>query len=211
MIYVFLALLLPVVVFRDPAAGLGMNKADSRRLECERIGVEEGRLRYPGIIDPAGKREKYLDRSVLVCTERLLRPGLRAPRDEAVLSSLQPLVAELTAGATELRPELAGRTWLVEAHYPNAPVAAKVSFATKNELVGRGLVVSDRTPVLSAGDVDALTHLGPQDAYAAACRRYLDNGSLGETDVLLAVVSRDPRETILHAGLCADGHWAWLK
>src|SRR3712207_7590994 len=59
------------------------------------------------------------ERDALVCTERLLRPGLRDDRDEAVLSELAGLVADLTASAGELHAGLAGRTWLVEAFHPD--------------------------------------------------------------------------------------------
>lgn len=205
--------LLPTLLLgaRDPAPGLTMSRARSRTLECERLTAEIGHERYPGVIQAVRPRGEYVERSALVCAERLLRPGLRADRDEAILSTLQPLVTDLTAAAGQLHPELAGRTWLVETYYPSSQVSAKLSFATKNALVDQGLHVSDRTPVLSAGDVEVLTRMPPEEAYAAACRRYGDNGSLGPGDALLAVVSRDPRETILHAGLCTDGRWAWLK
>jgi hypothetical protein len=153
--------------------------------------------RRPGEVQAAKPRGEYVERSALVCAERLMRPGLREDRDEAILSTLEPLVSDLAA-AGDVHPELATRTWLVEAHYPSAPVSAKLVFATKNTLVGKGLVVSDRTPMLSAGDVDVITRMPPEEAYPAACRRYHDNGSLGANDALFAVVSRDPRETILH-------------
>lgn len=165
----------------------------------------------PGEIAPERPRGEYVNRDALVCTERLMRPGLRADRDEAVLSSLDALVTDLTGAAGDLHPELAAQTWLVEAYYPSTQVSAKLSFAAKNALVARGLRVSDRTPILSAGDVDVLTRLGPEAAYPGACRRYTDNGSLHPGDTLLAVVSRDPLETTLHAGLCTDGVWTWLK
>ncbi len=211
MIIVILGLLiLPALVLPDPAPGLDMSRSRSRRLECERMSAESASRRYPGEVQPPRPRGEYVERSALVCTERLMRPGLREKRDEAILSTLEPLVTELTA-AGDLHPELAARTWLVEAHYPSAPVSAKLSFATKNALVGKGLRVSDRTPTLSAGDLDVITRMPPEEAYTAACRRYWDNGSLGANDTLLAVVSRDPRETILHAGLCTDGRWSWLK
>jgi hypothetical protein len=175
------------------------------------MSAEIASARYPGVIEAPRPRGDYVERSALVCAQRLMRPGLRADRDEAILSSLEPLVTELTATAGDLHPELATRTWLVEAFYPSAPVSAKLSFATKNALVEKGLQVSDRTPTLSAGDVDVLTRMPPEEAYPAACRRYEDNGSLHAGDALLAVVSRDPRETTLHAGLCTDGQWSWLR
>lgn len=211
MTVVVILVLLPFLFYPDPAPGLARSKSESRTLECERMSAETGRERHPGRIEVSAPRGDFVERSALVCAERLMRPGLRQDRDEAILSTLDALVTDLTAAAGDLHPELADRTWLVEAHYPSAPVSAKLSFAAKNALVGQGMRVSDRTPSLSAGDVDVLTRLPPEQAYAAACQRYGVNGSLREGDVLLAVVSRDPRETILHAGLCADGRWSWLK
>jgi hypothetical protein len=204
-------LLIPALVTPDPAPGLFRSRERARSFECERMEADAAMRRYPGEVRPARPRGEYMERSALVCTQRLMRPGLRDDRDEAILSSLDPLVTELTGAAGDLHREVAGRTWLVEVYYPSAPVSAKLAFATKNALVGKGLSVSDRTPVLSAGDVDVLTRMAPEEAYPAACRRYADNGSLGADDVLLAVVSRDPRETTLHAGLCTDGRWAWLR
>jgi hypothetical protein len=140
-----------------------------------------------------------------------LRPGLREPLDEAILTELEPISTDLATTAHSMRPELQERTWLVQAYYPSPVVATKISFATKNALVRRGLRVSDRAVTLAAADVAVLTRLPPDDAYPAACRRYFAAGSLREGEVLLAVISRDPRETILHAGLCTGGQWAWLK
>lgn len=212
MLLVVLGLLfLPPLVHKDPAPGLTMSRARSRTLECERMTAEVASRSYPGQVRATRPRGEYVERSALVCAERLVRPGLRTDQDAAILYALDPLVNDLTASAADLHPELADHTWLVEAFYPSGQVSAKLSFAAKNALVERGLQVSDRTPTLSAGDVDVLTRMAPQEAYPSACRRYTDNGSLRAGDALLAVVSRDPRETILHAGLCTDGQWSWLK
>lgn len=211
MIVVLALMILPFMIHPDPAPGLLRGKRRSRNLECERMDAETGSQRYPGEIRTSPPRGDFVERSAIVCAERLTRPGLRATRDEAILSALQPLVADLTAAAGDLRPDLGDRTWLVESYYESAQVSAKLSFATKNALVDQGLTVSDRTPTLSAADVEVITRLPPTTAYEAACERYTANGSLHEGDVLLAVVSRDPRETILHAGLCTDGRWSWLK
>ena len=212
MIFVLLAIaVLPAILHRDPAPGLTTTRARSRTLECEWLGTALGSQRYPGEVAPERPRGEYVNRDALVCTQRLMRPGLREARDEAILSSLEALVTDLTGAAGDLHPELTAHTWLVEAYYPNTPVSSKLTFATKNALVSRGLQVSDRTPILSAGDVEVLTRMAPEAAYPGACRRYADNGSLHPGDTLLAVVSRDPLETTLHAGLCTDGAWTWLK
>jgi hypothetical protein len=201
----------PLMISQDPAPSMARSQTWSRNLECERVSAEAGSERYPGRIVASAPRGDFIERDAVICRERLTRPGLRAPRDEAILSTLEDEATDLTTAAQSRRPDLAGRTWLVEAFYPSAPVAAKVSFATKAALMRRGLRVSDRAPTLGAGDVDVITRMVPDEAYPAACRRYFATGSLREGDALLAVVSRDPRETILHAGLCDRGQWTWLK
>jgi len=175
------------------------------------VTAEAGKQRRPGQIVTSSPRGDYIERSAVICTERLMRPGLRPVRDEAILSSLDTRSAEIAITAKSLRPDLQARTWLVEVYYPSAQVASKVSFATKNALMRQGLIVSDRAPTLAAGDVDVLTRMPPDEAYPMACHRYSATGSLREGDALLAVVSLDPRETILHAGLCTRGQWTWLR
>lgn len=211
MIFVVCLLLIPLVFHRDPAPGLGHSRSSSRNLDCESLSAEQGLAQRPGEVPVSKPRGDYVERSAVICSERLLRPGLRAPRDEAILSTLDALSTELASNAASRRPDLAGRTWHVETFYPDAQVSAKLSFATKNALVRQGLAVSDRTPVLGAGDIDVLTRLDPEQAYFAACQRYHRTGALGEGHALLAVVSRDERETALHAGLCVDGAWTWLQ
>lgn len=204
-------LILPFVVNVGPAPGLFESKTDLRRLECERLSALEGAARYPGQVMTSPPRGDFIERSTLVCNERYLRPGMRAARDEAVLSTLSAQAAAAAGRIDALAPDLRARTWLVEAHYESAPVAGKISFAAQTALGAKGLRVSDRTPTLAAGDVAVITRLEPAQAYPAACQRYFDNHSLGTGDALLAMVSRDPRETALHAGLCVDGQWTWLQ
>lgn len=195
----------------DPAPSLTRSKARSRQLDCDRLSLEEAVRRFPDAVRPPRPNGDFVERSVLACAERLTRPGLRDPQDEAILRELSATAATLASRVDNLSSELLGRTWLVETYYPNVPVSTKVSFAAKDALVQRGLAVSDRRPILSAGDVDALVRMPPLEAYPAACARYAATGTLRPDDVLFAVVALDPRETELHAGLCADGRWAWLR
>jgi len=193
-----------------PAPGALWTRTEARGMDCERLSVEAGHERYPGRIRAPAPRGDYVERGAVVCQERLFREGLRPPQDEAILSSLEARVAALARAAGALRPDLAGRTWLVEVHYPSAPVSSKIDFAAKNALMLEGLAVSDRAPRLAVGDVRVLTPMPPERAYPAACRRWADNGSLGGGDALLAVLLRDPRETALHAGICDGGQWTWV-
>lgn len=211
MIFLIGLIILTLAIHPDPAPGMLHSKESSRNLECEPLATETAAARHPGRVVTPGPRGDYVERNAVVCVERLTRVGQRDPRDEAILSSLQALGAEMATAALDRRPDLKGRTWLVESFYPSATVSAKISFAAKNALSSKGLLVSDRVPTLAARDIEVLTRLSPESAYPAACQRYARAGTLDSEHVLLAVVSRDPRETRLHAGLCADGQWTWLQ
>lgn len=211
MIFLIGLIILTLAIHPDPAPGMLRNKESARNLECEPVGAETAAARRPGQVVTSGPRGDYVERDAVHCVERLTRVGQRDPRDEAILSSLQALSAEMATAAIDRRPDLRGRTWLVESFYPSAAVSAKLSFAAKNALSSKGLRVSDRTPILATGDIEVLTRLDPESAYPAACQRYARSGAVDGGHALLAVVSRDPRETLLHAGLCADGQWTWLQ
>ncbi len=203
--------ILPFILPDDPSPGLVHSRESSRRYDCQRESVTTASRRYPGRVRSDAPRGEYVERSAVLCLERLMAPGSRPALDEAILSSLDDRAAQVADLADALHPELSARRWLVETHYPDAEVSAKISFATKNALVRQGLSVTDRAPRLAVGDVDIITRLAPADAWPAACERYIANGSVGPEDALLAMVIRDPRETILHAGLCTEGGWAWLQ
>lgn len=201
----------PFMLPLDPAPGFRTTRDEARRLDCERVDPTTASRQYPGQIEAPGPRGELMERRAVVCRERMMQPGLRSARDEAILSTLQAEVSALASEAAALRPDLAEQTWLVETYYPSVPVSQKVSFAAKDALVRAGLSVSDRAPGIGAADLQVITRMPPEQAYPAACLRYRQTGSLGEDDVLLAVVHRDPRETILHAGLCSGGQWTWLQ
>lgn len=195
----------------DPAPGLFRTVEGSRQLGCASLGVREGVARYPGRVSPEAPRGDYVDRRLVVCEQRALRAGLRRPRVEAVLGDLELRAQEIASAAGSLRPDLQQRTWLVEVHDPSPQMVTKIGFAVKNALIDKGVAVSDRTPKLAIGDLDVLTRMEPGLAYPAACKRYAATHTLGPEHVLLSVITRDPRETLLHAGTCADGNWTWLR
>mgnify|MGYP000232596797 FL=1 len=193
-----------------PVPGLTRSVHWIRQHDCERLSKQEAYRRYPGRVPPP-KAEEDGQVGVVVCSERVVRDGLRSPRDEAVLRKLDTLAEELVQASEPYHLGLDDRTWVVDVFYPDPSVSAKLSFATKDGLLKAGVRVSDRVPLLSAEDINVLTRMHPDAAYPAACQRYADTGALGADEVLLAVVQRDPRETVLHAGICVDGGWAWLK
>jgi len=203
--------LMPFLAPAWPAPGLFRSRARVRRLDCERLTTEAALSRYPGEIDPEPPRGAYAEREVVRCHPRLLPPGVRAPRVEALLRDLERHASTVAGRVGSLGANGTARTWLVEAHDPEVQVVGKLRFAVQNALLEQGLAVTDRTPRLGLADVDVITRLPPSQAYAAACRRYAENGSLGPGDALVALVNRDRRETGLHAGVCVDGGWTWLQ
>lgn len=199
-----------VTAARDPAPGLLRSRADAANMECERVPVDVAVERRPGAVPPVDPRGDLVSREVLICTEKLMPLDLRDPDDEAILTSLGATAEDFAALAATTRPELAHATWLVDSHTADPQVSAKLSFATKNALMQQGLQVSDRTPILGFDDVSVIARMPPLQAWPAACTRYTDTGSLGPDDALLAHVVLDPRESIVHAGVCAQGVWTWL-
>lgn len=203
--------LLPFLAPAAPAPGLFRTKAAVRRLDCERLSTEAATRRYPGEVQPERPRGDYVERDVVRCQPRVLRPGVRSPRAEAVLTGLERSVQEVAGRVGALGANGTARTWLVEAHDPDVRMVGKLRFALQNALVEQGLSVSDRTPRLALADLDVITRMPPGLAHAAACRRHADNGSLGPGHALVSLVTLDPRETALHAGVCVDGGWTWLQ
>jgi len=195
---------------QDPAPNAFRSRDRARRLECARTVGDVAEKELVGQVS-AAKPSGVTDPEALVCRERLLRPGLREPRDEAVLRDLEARVSAVASQVASVRADLADRTWLVETFYPDPAVGTKISFALKSALMRQSLQVSDRLPLLSATDIEIVTRLPPSRSYAVACRRWHETGQLRDDDVLLAQITRDLRETNLHTGLCIDGRWSWLR
>lgn len=210
MMPILLAFVLPFLG-PDPSPSLTRSTERARRLQCVPAGEEALKAERPGVLQDNRPRGDFVDRRFMVCREHLLRLDLRHPRDDAILADLTETIDGLVTAATAIRPDLADRTWLVESFYPNPQVDPKIRLASQIVLLREGLSVSDRRPTLSAGDLDVILRLPPADAYPTACARYTRSGSLGEGDALLAIVHRDPQETALHAAVCADGRWMWIR
>lgn len=191
---------LPYPVLRDRRA---------RTLDCSVLDATTASERFPGRVSSPRPRGDYLERTVLACAEHLLRPGLRSPREAAVLSRLQPLTTSIAQRAAVVST-LSDRTWLVEANDVSAPLTAKVRFATQNALMAAGLAVSDRLPSLGPADARVLGPRSPLVSWPAACVRLHQTGALDSDDALLVVTPLDARQTTLQAGVCADGQWSWL-
>lgn len=195
----------------DPSAGIFRDRQDARNLDCVRLGQAEAHARYPAEVPapPARGTAKVTD--AVACTRRFMRHGERPARDELILSSLRQTVGGLVQTARAAVPATTPVTWHVDAFYPDANVAAKISVAAKTELVEHGLQVSDRVPLLAAGDIAVLGRLPPKEAYSLACARYFTENILADDHVFLGLMIVDAREGQLHAGLCERGQWKWLR
>jgi hypothetical protein len=212
MFFIWLVLLPFYVMERatDPSPGFFQSKANARNLDCARVGQAQAHQLHPGKVPEVPARELAGGFSdALVCATRIMRLGERPARDEAILSSLRQTVGEIAQLASALVP--GESTWHVDAFYPEGEVAAKIAVAARTELVERGRRVSDRVPVLAAGDIAVLGRMAPREAYPLACARYLAHEALGAEDVFLGLMILDPRETALHAGLCVGGACRWLR
>lgn len=209
---ILLLMPLPLLADRvaDPAPGLWHGRQEVRELECTRMTQAQAHELYPvQVPEPAPRTGNLSELDALVCTRRILRQGERPARDEVILSSLRQSVGEITdvAGAVGS----SDTTWHVDAFYPEPRVASKISVAARTALAERGYRVSDRVPLLAAGDLSVLRELSPKDAYPLACARYFAEQSLGEKDAFLGIMIVDERETQLHAGVCRGGQWRWLR
>ena len=99
----------------------------------------------------------------------------------------------------------------MDTFYPDPRVASKISVAARTHLAESGRKVSDRVPLLAAGDLSVLAEMDLQKAYPLACQRYFAEHSLKETDAFIGLMLVDSRETQLHAGVCVRGEWRWLQ
>lgn len=218
---IFTSLLVFVACAHDPSAGLLTTKAESRNYDCERLKQREAHERYPGVVpepevrvnEPDGEeRRRFFLQSgtgALVCKGRFVEWTMRRGRDEWILSTLSQSVAEIAAAVKPLVPE--GTVLHVDTFYPSIEVAQKVNVAARTALFERGMRVSDRVPLLAAGDIVYLARTAPKQGYPLACRRYQAEDALPKGTAFLGLMILDPREAQLHAGFCLDGKWKWLQ
>jgi hypothetical protein len=206
LLYIFFFSLPSLVeTVRDPIDGLLPAEVDAAELECEPLSSQGAERLSPGEI-PEPERGDSLDRRAVICRERIMPSNTRRAQDNAILMDLRRQAKTLASVAADTE-----RTWLVEVYYPRPAVAQKINFAVKAALLERDFTVTDRSPALAAGDIEVIGRLSHDRAWPVACLRYRATGSVGPKDALLAVVLRDARETILHAGTCIDGRWRWLR
>ena len=208
----FLTAVLLLAGAYDPLPGVFRTKEDAANMDCRRVTQAEAHALHPGEIpEPASRTLAGSTTDVLTCRRRFVRLGERPARDEVILTSLRETAADIVRAAVAQADAKAPVTWHVDAFYPSIEVAAKIAVAARTELAERGHKVSDRVPLLAAGDIATLSRLPPRDAYPAACSRYFAEGVLTDGDAFLALVIVDPRETQLHGGVCVHGEWKWFR
>jgi hypothetical protein len=194
---------------KDPSAGFSQTKAQARNYDCQRMSQEEGHERYPGLVpEPPARGGNFGVKDALVCRRRLVEWGERDGRDEVILTQLKGSVDDIVRLAQSSAPEKT--TWYVDAFYPSPQVSQKISIAARVGLAERGQKVSDRVPVLAAGDIAVLARMAPWKSYSVACRRYFSEQVLGAGEAFLGIMILDERESQLHAGVCLSGEWRWL-
>ena len=169
---ILLLMPLPLVAehVADPSSGMWAGKADARNMECVRTSQEQAHALHPGEISDAPARRTVNDEDALLCTRRIMAHGERPARDEQILSSLRKNVGELAETAAAVGGD--ELTWHVDAFYPEARVAAKIAVAARTSLAEAGRKVSDRVPLLAAGDLAVLGRLPARDAFPLASARY---------------------------------------
>ncbi|MBX5484774.1 MAG: hypothetical protein IRZ16_23365 [Myxococcaceae bacterium] len=195
----------------DPSLNAFRSKAEARNMECTRVSQAQAHERFPGQVPEPSPRvsSNLMDIDALVCTPRIVRVGERPARDEAILSSLSQSVSDIAqvAGAVGDPDTL----WHVDAFYPDPRVAHKIAVAARTHLVETGHLVSDRVPLLAAGDLLVMRDLPERKRFELACARFFAEHALGEHEAFLGITVVDPRETQLHAGVCQKGVWQWLR
>jgi len=205
----FIALACGGCITKDPSAGFTQTKAQARNYDCHRMSQEEAHERYPGLVpEPPARGGNFGVKDALLCRRRLIEWGERGARDEVILTELGASVGDIVRLAGASAPEQT--TWYVDAFYPSPLVAQKISIAARVSLAERGQKVSDRVPVLAAGDIAVLARMPPWKSYGVACRRYFSEKVLTAGEAFLGIMILDEREEQLHAGVCVDGEWRWL-
>lgn len=194
----------------DPVQQAWKGRQEARQLECERMSQAEAHKKYPVEVPATDARATALvDIDALVCTRRMVRFGERDPRDELILTNLSSDIGELTKQAAALgRPTT---RWMVDAFYPQQQMVQKIATAARTSLAESGHTVVGQAPLLASGDATVLHNTPVQDFLPIACQRLTAEGTLGTDDAFFALALVRPQESALHAGVCIDGVWRWLR
>lgn len=194
----------------DPVQQAWLGRSHLRELECERLSQAEAHRRYPDVVPQTDMRSQVLMQiDALICERRIVPIGVRAARDEVILTHLSDeidSIANLAQGV--IAPET---TLLVDAWYPQPEVQGRIRSSLLQRLGDSDRVVSARLPSLAATDIEVMNALPLQDALPLACRQLHREGGLKDSEALVGVAVLREDETQLHAGVCTQGAWRWLQ
>jgi hypothetical protein len=196
---------------QDPAQQVWLEgRQAARELDCERLSQAQAHAQRPVDVPATNERSMALVRiDAMVCKRRIVGYGERDARDESILSSLSSDVATLTQQATATVPTNAH--WYVDAFYPSPKMVQKINGAARTVMAERGQRVSSASPFLAAGDIAVVQGMSMAQALPLACQRMTTEGSLQTDDAFLALALLHPNESELHAGVCHQGQWRWLR
>lgn len=194
----------------DPIQSAWLGRTNARQFECERMSQAQAHNRYPGsVAAPNARAGALMQIDALACHHRVAADGQRDPREETILARLDDEVSEMTGLALPVAGDDA--RWFVDAFYPDETMVQKIAGASRVALVQQGQRVMDTAPLLSAGDLIVLHSLPMKDAIPAACKRLFDSKKLVPGDAFLTVALLHREESQLHAGVCVDSGFRWLR
>jgi hypothetical protein len=199
----------------DPIHASWKGRDELRSMECERLTHPEAFERFPGQLPAPGARSRVIvEVDALACSHKWIEPGSRNARDELILEDLSQEMSEIVGLAQQQAD--AGTAWFVDAYYPDPVMVRKIATAARMSFAERGISVYDQAPLMSAGDVEVLRTLQMRDSIPHACRRMFQRGELEdqtntEKRAFLAIALVHEKESQLHAGVCQQGEFRWLR
>lgn len=197
---------------RDPIQAGWQGRAALRDLECERLDQAEAHRRHPAEVPATTmKTATMMTTDALVCRRMVVPWDERPGRDGVILASLgEESTAMAGAVVGALGDARTGRVD-VDVFHPDPRMAQKIAHASRQALAERGLQTSGLAPLLAAGDVDVIGGLPVEKALPVGCARLFAEGTLRPGDAFVGVALLREDETTLHAGLCREGRWQWLR
>lgn len=196
---------------RDPIQSGWQGRAALRDLECERLDQAEAHRRHPAEVPATTmKTATMMTTDALVCRRMMVPWDERGGRDGVILARLDEESTAMAGAVTGALGEARGRV-SVDVFHPDPRMAQKIAHASRQALAARGLTTSGLAPLLAAGDVDVLAGLPVERALPVGCARLFAEGTLQAGDTFVGVALLREDETTLHAGLCQEGRWRWLR
>ena len=197
---------------RDPIQAGWQGRAALRDLECERLDQAEAHRRHPAEVPATPmKTSTMMTTDALVCRRMVVPWDDRPGRDGVILALLSEESAAMAGAVVGAVGDVRGGRVAVDVFHPDPRLSQKIAIASRQALAERGLPMSGLAPLLAAGDVDVLTGIPLERALPVGCARLFAEGTLQASDAFIGVALLREDETTLHAGLCREGRWRWLR